>query len=218
MKRSLFTMTTIFVIYGFTTSTTSATAREQRLILDLKTKILASDTTPIWVPRILLRLENRSHSEEITYEQLTFGLTHIWKPWLVTALYTTPREVFSSDKPNQWKNVHGADVIGIWSFKNWSFLDRETLEWHVSDDFLRNRNQIEVRFRVYPQVQLFGLYEWRWDFDVERLNMQTAAGGVFWQIRSNFAVRLMFAEEWNRRNLPQWDAVWFTSFILSMLM
>lgn len=191
-----------------------AADREERVIVDADARF--GDGLAVWVPRLLLRVENRFDADSVKYEQFTLGISHVWNVWLKTAVYTTPREVFSSQKPDAWKNVHGADVIFSWTWKHWTLADRETVEWHVTDDFVRSRNQADLRFDLHPRLQLFGFYEWRWDLDAVRVNMQTAGGGLIWRVRPSWSMRIVFADELNRRGLDDWKAVHFTAMILSL--
>ncbi|MBU1241084.1 hypothetical protein KJ865_15325, partial [Myxococcota bacterium] len=93
---------------------------------------------------------------------------------------------------------------------------RNTLEWHVSDDFVRTRHQLKLHLKLNKSLRGFLLYEFRWDQDSMRVNMQTTALGLLWRVRPHWSLRLMLADEQNRRNRPQWSSVYFAGLSITV--
>jgi hypothetical protein len=183
-----------------------ADEEEARLYLDIENTVMKSDSGLVLKP--FIREENRFRGSGLVYQQWNAGLRIGILPWLSSQVYYTPRDLMYPGTPNQQKQVVGGDIIFLHRIGAFRLLDRVANEWHITDQFYRYRNLLQIAYPV--KIKWLTPYifdEFRGDSDQGRINMNEFGGGFRFEPSPSLTLQLFYDVEGNRRSLPDWQYV-----------
>jgi hypothetical protein len=209
------TLAVLFASVAFTISPMAASAEplEARTYLDVDASWpLAPDHAPDLRLGPFVREESRYREDGLTFVKTFAGARMRFSPWLRAAAYYAHKDFPASDRPQAHMAV--LDVFGDFHLGPLTGFDKNGFEAHVTDEFLRYRNALEVRWESpLGWLAPFARGELRVDSDAQRVNLLDAWTGLLLtgpsreHERSPLSLRLFYGYEANRRGRPDWTGV-----------
>jgi len=196
----------------------SAGTYETRAYLDLDASVLQHQAGVLTLRlRPMGRAELRFRDEGLVYLKSFLGLRLDLTRWLMLQAYYAHKDLLYPDRARS--NAHMAVLDPIFKVRRGPLrlLDRNGLEWHVTDAFFRYRNYLEARVTPGPAwLALFCGGELRVDSDQARVNMLDLRAGLELRPLAHLSVRPFYYLEAKRRGAPDWGLTHIFGMMLSM--
>lgn len=211
-----------FVVIAFSAfpAAASADSFEARTYLDIGGSwALAPDDAPQLRLGPFAREESRFREGGLTYVKAFAGARMNFLPWLRAAAYYAHKDFPGSGR----QQAHMA-VLDLFLNDNAGPLvlsDKNGFEAHVTDNFFRYRNALEIRGEnLLGWLSPFARGELRVDSDAARVNMFDIWAGLLLRLpnqkQSRSSLRLLYGYETNRRGQPDWTGVHFLGLDLAV--
>jgi len=160
---------------------------------------------------IYIKDEERFQNEKLVYAKQVYGISVKTGDVFSFMPFVAHKHLHYSRQ--ETKKLAGMDInLGAHS-SNFFIKDRIRSEYHVTDKFYRFRNATEIGYSMLTEhLSFFGRYEFRFDRDQQRINMNDIAGGIIIKPVKSLSVRLYYNRELKRRNTDSWkktDALCF---------
>jgi len=157
-----------------------------------------------------VREESRFREGGLTYVQVLAGARMTFTPWLRAAAYYAHTDFPGSNRHQAQMAV--LDVFTDFHVGPLVMFDKNGFEDHVTDEFFRYRNALDVRWASpLGWLSPFVRGELRVDSDAARVNMLDAWVGLLLKLpdreRSPLSLRLAYGYETNRRGRSEWTGV-----------
>jgi len=166
---------------------------------------------------VFIKNEERFRRGQLVYAKQIYGITVKMKRLFSFMPFYAHKHLHYSEAAT--KELSGLDInLGLKS--SGLFLkNRVRGEYHITDDFYRIRNAIEAGYTPVPPVlSLFSRYEFRFDTDQERINLNDMSGGLIIKPAAQLPIRLYYNREMKRRNRNSWDNTDSICFSVSVVL
>ncbi len=168
----------------------------------------APDSAPALRLGPFVREESRFREAGLTYVKAFAGARATFSPWLRAAAYYAHKDFPGSDRHQAHMAVLDAFVdVHLDPFV---MFDKNGFEAHVTDEFFRYRNALELRWESpLGWLAPFARGELRADSDAARVNLLDAWAGLLLRLPkrepSPLSLRLFYGYEANRRGQSEWS-------------
>ena len=162
--------------------------------------------------------ESRFGEDGLTYVKASAGARMTLLPWLRTALYYARTDFpKTSRRPTQ---MGVFDAFLDFHVGTLAMVDKNGLELHVTDAFIRYRNALEFRWESPLRwLAPFAKGELRVDSDAARVNMLDAWVGLLLKRskpeHAKLSLRLFYGYETSRRGKSTWKGGHFMGIALT---
>ena len=189
----------------------AAAPAEARTYLDLGVNwSLAPDRAPDLRLGPFVREESRFREGGLTYAKTFAGARMTFLPWLRAAAYYAHKDFPGAAR--QQAHMAVVDLFLDFHVGSLVMFDKNGFEAHVTDEFFRYRNALELRWdSASGWLAPFARGELRVDSDAARVNLLDAWAGLLLRLphrdHSSWSLRLFCGYEANRRGQPAWGGV-----------
>ncbi|HON79200.1 MAG TPA: hypothetical protein PK544_11965 [Spirochaetota bacterium] len=154
---------------------------------------------------LYVKVEERFRSGDRVYSKQVYGLPVRIVNGLSVMVFYANKYLMENEK--QKKSIYGFDVNMKAVTKMFLLKDRIRTEYHETDSFNRFRNAVEAGIKIpyVTMLSLFTGYEFRYDSDQERINVNDILWGIRIKPSQYISFRLYYDDEFNRRNKSYWE-------------
>jgi len=198
---------------------THAESFEARTYLDIGANRSPSpDLVPDFRLGPFVREESRFGEDGLTYVKASAGARMTLLPWLRTALSYAHMDFPKTSRRPAEMGVF--DAFLSFHVGTLATVDKNGLELHVTDAFIRYRNALEFRWESpLHWLAPFAKGEFRVDLDAARVNMLDTWVGLLLKLlkpeRSMLSLRLFYGYETGRRGKSSWKGGHFMGIALT---
>jgi hypothetical protein len=189
--------------------TAHADEKETRFYSDIEDLVEQKMMDPFHITfKSFLREESRFRDNRLVYQQWNAGFRVGILSWLSAQVYYTLRDQMYPNSPHQHKDVAGGDILFLPKLGSMRLINRESNEWHITDQFYRYRNLTQIMYITHiTWLSPYVYDEFRADRDQKRLNMNDLGVGLQIAPSTLMTMQIFYDWEGNRRKLPSWQYV-----------